>query len=462
MNTAKALHPEKIIRAALYPRVSTEEQVLHGDSLAAQEEELRRFAKAHGMKIVGVYRDEGNSARKPAFKRKVMMELLKDIEAGKIDRVLVTKLDRWFRNVREYHKIQEILEAHNVAWQATLESYETATADGRFKVNIMLSVAENEADRTSERIKFVNESKRQRKEACSGRVSYGYKVELINGAKRVVKDPETREFVQDFWDHYRKYESIRLAGMYVNEKHGIKRTYKAWGNTARSQMHTGIWRGVEDYCEPYISPEDWQRLHDYRIQKTSPNPSRVYLFTGLLNCPYCGARMVSTFSHPNKNGVVYKNYRCRQKRMNVCQEGETVAELKIEGALLSMVRSELEKFIMEVEVMEQAPKKKDSTMDVAKLTEQMRRLNAIYMAGNIDDDEYAKQTAGLKLKIEAAKAAAKDEVPPDIDVLRQFLKSDFETIYKTLDPEDKRRMWRSIIQEICVKDHKIQSIKFRA
>ena len=462
MNATNVLHPEKIIRAALYPRVSTEEQVLHGDSLAAQEEELRRFAKAHGMKIVGVYRDEGNSARKPAFKRKVMMELLEDVKAGKIDRILVTKLDRWFRNVREYHKIQEILEAHHVAWQATLESYETATADGRFKVNIMLSVAENEADRTSERIRFVNESKRRRREACSGRVSYGYKVEPIDGAKRVVKDPEVQEIVQDFWNHYRKYESIRLAGMYVNEKYGIKRTYKAWGNTARSRMHTGIWRGVEDYCEPYISPEDWQRLHDHRIPKVSQNPTRVYLFTGLLRCPYCGAMMTSTFSQPNKNGVEYNNYRCRQKKMNVCPEGETVAELKIERALLSMVRSELEKYIMEVDVMEQAPKKKDCAMDVAKLNEQMRRLNTIYMAGNIDDDEYAKQTAGLKLKIEAAKEAAKDEVPPDIDVLRQFLKSDFETIYETLDREDKRRMWRSIIQEIRIQDHAIQSIKFRA
>ena len=133
---------ETVLRVALYPRVSTEEQALHGYSLGAQEDHLVAFAKEHGYKIVGIYRDEGYSARKPAMKRKVMQRLIADVKAGKIDRILFIKLDRWFRNVREYHKIQAILEANNVTWQATMEDYNTNTADGRLKVNIMLSVTE--------------------------------------------------------------------------------------------------------------------------------------------------------------------------------------------------------------------------------------------------------------------------------------------------------------------------------
>lgn len=158
---------EKILRVALYPRVSTEEQFLRGYSLQTQEEVLTQYSNDHGYKIVGVYRDEGHSARKPALKRKVMQELLADVQTGKIDRILSIKLDRWFRNVREYHKIQEILEANNVTWQATMEDYNTATADGRLKVNIMLSVAENESDRTSERIKFVFDGSAAEKNGAS-------------------------------------------------------------------------------------------------------------------------------------------------------------------------------------------------------------------------------------------------------------------------------------------------------
>ena len=87
---------DRIIRVALYIRVSTEEQALHGYSLQAQEDELLHFAKEKKYKVVGTYRDEGFSARKPALKRKVMQELLDDVRAGKIDRILFIKLDRWF------------------------------------------------------------------------------------------------------------------------------------------------------------------------------------------------------------------------------------------------------------------------------------------------------------------------------------------------------------------------------
>ena len=86
------------------------------------------------------------------MKRPVMLQLLEDVKAGKIDRILFTKLDRWVRNVREYHNVQDILEAHNVTWQATLEDYDTMSANGRLRVNIMLSVNESESDWDSERI----------------------------------------------------------------------------------------------------------------------------------------------------------------------------------------------------------------------------------------------------------------------------------------------------------------------
>lgn len=456
---------EKIIRAALYPRVSTEEQVLRGDSLTAQEEELLRFAEMHGMKVVGIYRDEGNSARKPALKRKVMMDLLDDVKAGKIDRILVTKLDRWFRNVREYHKIQEILEQNNVAWQTTLESYDTATADGRFKVNIMLSVAENEADRTSERIRFINQSKLNRKEPRTGTLSFGYKTERVSGVKRVVKDPKTAPMVQDFWDHYRKYESIKLAGNFVNQKYGIKRTYKAWSTTAKSEMHTGNWLGVEDYCPAYISPKDWYHLQECRNVKTSSNPNRTYIFSGLVVCPGCGCLLTGvTTRHKRPGGkkAEWKNYRCHDRRMNICPAPATIAEKKLERMMLERLRPEMEKFIIEAEVKAQSTEKKSKAHDIAKLTEKMRRLNMIYMAGNIDDDEYAAQTEKLKLQLDAAKEEEKDERPPDLEVLKEFLKSDFEEIYQTLDDEDKRRMWRSIVSEIHVNKGEITNIVFRA
>lgn len=148
------------MRAALYIRVSTEEQARHGLSLAEQKESLERYAEAHEMEVVGIYEDAGISARKPYKKRPALLRLLEDCKSGKIDTILFIKLDRWFRNVAGYYDVQTQLDKYGVTWQATKEDYETRTASGRLKVNIMLSVAQDEADRTSERIKFINEGKK--------------------------------------------------------------------------------------------------------------------------------------------------------------------------------------------------------------------------------------------------------------------------------------------------------------
>ena len=106
-----------IPRAALYIRVSTEEQAMHGYSLQAQEDNLILYAQEHGYKIAGIYRDEGNSARKPITKRKVVLQLLEDVKQDKLDLILFIKLDRWTRNVEAYHTVQRVLDAHNVSWQ---------------------------------------------------------------------------------------------------------------------------------------------------------------------------------------------------------------------------------------------------------------------------------------------------------------------------------------------------------
>lgn len=455
----------KILRAALYERVSTEEQALHGDSLPAQEEALTAYAADNNLRIVDIYRDEGNSARKPALKRPVMLKLLEDVEADKIDIIIFTKLDRWFRNIREYYKVQAILEEHNVVWKAILEQYDTSTADGRLKVNIMLSVAENEADRTSERIKFVFDSKRKRKETTfrSDNPPYGYMVQKIDGVRRLVKNPETESHMQDFWDHLVKYNSVRLAGLYVNEKYGLDRRYKSWMGNARNELYTGTYRGVEDFCPAYVSHQDWEYIQQSHVLvKKTQRPERVYLFTGLLRCPVCGGTLKGTFkTYPKDRNIEYKSYRCNNGRLGICTYRGSLSQKKVEKYLLQNVKTELEQYIIDVEV-KQAERKPTAAADIVKLNEQIRRLNKIYMAGNMDDDEYTKKTTELKLKIEKARQAEQSERPPDLEVLKQFLKSDFETIYQTLAEEDKRYLWRSIISEIYVEGCRPIGIKFRA
>ena len=130
MSGKKSPVPE-VRRAALYIRVSTEEQAKKGYSLPAQKEDLESYAKKNGYAIVGYYIDEGKSARKKYTNRKEFMRMIEDVKADKIDVILFIKLDRWFRSVADYYKIQEILDAHGVAWKTTQEHYDTETTNGR-------------------------------------------------------------------------------------------------------------------------------------------------------------------------------------------------------------------------------------------------------------------------------------------------------------------------------------------
>ena len=165
------------MRVALYCRVSSEEQVRNGLSLGVQIDRLRQWAAEKRATVVREYIDAGVSGKLPYKKRPALSRFIQDIQSGlKVDSLVFIKLDRFHRNVKLYYQVVGIMEQYDVSWIATEENYDTATTDGRFKTNIMLAVAEQEADRVSDRIKFVFEDKKSRGEPTSGKIPYGYKV----------------------------------------------------------------------------------------------------------------------------------------------------------------------------------------------------------------------------------------------------------------------------------------------
>ncbi|MFI3202655.1 MAG: recombinase family protein, partial [Eubacteriales bacterium] len=117
-------------RIAIYIRVSTEEQHLHGLSLQAQRKALEEYANQMNYTVIDYYADEGISARKPMKYRKELLRLLEDVKNHRIDMILVTKLDRWFRNIKDYNITEEILSAHNCYWKTIYENYDSSTANG--------------------------------------------------------------------------------------------------------------------------------------------------------------------------------------------------------------------------------------------------------------------------------------------------------------------------------------------
>lgn len=438
-----------VLRAGLYERVSTDEQALHGYSIATQKDTLEEHCKEKGYKIVGHYTDEGISGAKPPLKRPALKQLLDDVQAGKIDVIVFTKLDRWFRSIEQYYKVQEILDKCNVPWQAVLEDYNTATADGRLKVNIMLSVAANERERTSERIKVVLENKFKNKVAAWGgpKRALGYKIEKDeNGVSRLVKDPETQHIAEEFWEMMINHSTLHQAGRHLNMTYGLNRSLRVWYGMRNSTIYYGEYNGIQDFCEPYISKDDWTRINTMP-QVKKRRTTEIHLFTGMMRCPICGNRLVVNTSK-NRYGTLYRSYRCANARAGLCtfkkSKNETVIETWLLDHLEEIIGDEIEKALVNKAKVKAKPK-----TDADKLKEQLRKLNVIYMAGGKTDEEYLQEVAELKALIDKASEEA-PQVEKDIAPLQKLLKSDYKALYETLSRENKRKFWRDLFKEIII------------
>ncbi len=447
----------KVLRAALYPRVSTEEQKLRGFSIDAQIDNLKEYCTKNKMKVVDVYIDEGVSGGKAAFRRPAMARLLQDVEDGKIDIILFTKLDRWFRNVKEYFKVQEILDKHKVEWKAIHEDYDTTTANGRMAITIFLAIAQNEREKTAERIKVVLEHKRKNKEACFGgpAIPMGYIKEADeNGVMRLVKDPETKQAVQEFWDIVIETNNLNKAIRHMFHVYGYKKDWKSWSRMTQSDFYCGIHRGIEDYCEAYVSPEQFIKFQETRPIKATPT-GRIYYFKGLMRCAKCGHKLCGDAD--TRKNTVYKTYRCVY-RSRGCDNFTGVSERKIEKQLLDGLKDFLRDEILRAEIEAKKPRPKPK-VDVNKLKEQIRRLTVVYMAGEKTDEEYTREVSEIKVEIAKAEATAPPE-PKDTTPLKELLETDFRSLYETFDDEEKQQFWLKTLKEIQLDGKTVKRVIF--
>jgi DNA invertase Pin-like site-specific DNA recombinase len=445
---------KRICRVALYGRVSTEEQALRGFSIEAQVDALKESAKKNNMKIVDIYLDEGISGARPPLKRPALNRLLEDVKAGKIDMILFTKLDRWFRSVKEYFKVQEILEDNKVEWKTILEDYDTSSANGQMAITIFLAVAQNERDRTAERIKVVLDHKRKNKEACFGgqAIPFGYKKEADeNGKMRLVKDPETMQACQEFWDILIESNNLNKAIRHMAHEYGITKDWKSWSRMTQSDFYCGIHRGVQDYCPMYVTPEEFLKFQERPTIKGTPT-GLPYYFRGLMRCPECGHKLCGECDR--RHGRTNKSYRCAIRGRG-CTNHKAVTELKIEKQLLADLEVWVRNTIAEVEIEANQPKNKnDAAQKIKKLKEQLRRMNIVYMAGNKSDEEYFKEDAELKLAISKAEKELETSKPRKVDHLKKLLETDFRGTYAILSAEEKQEFWQDLIKEIKIGDDK--------
>lgn len=435
-----------MLRAALYPRVSTEEQAKFGLSIHDQQNDLEKYAKANGMKIVGVFPDAGYSARKKIEKRPAMMKLLDAVKKDEIDIVLVTKLDRWFRNIGEYYKVQEILEAHHVSWKTIYEDYDTSTASGRLKINIMLAVAQDEADRASERIKKVLDAKRQRNEVCTGHVPKGYRVD----GKSVVIDEQAKPEVDNFFLAFLRTGSIYSA---IKGAPNLGLSYRSASNMLYNQGYVGDWYGIK--IPPYLTDEQFRQIQALRkrpVRKVAQN--RTYLFSGLLTCGECGRRIGG---RPRKlaSGGEHYVYNCDGKYQHKgCQNGANILETTIEDYLLNNIDEQI-KVLTTVKAIE--TNERNYAAEEKAIKKKLSKLTELYLDDLIGKDDYTRQYKSLTDAIAEIAKKKRQTRPREPQELETDFFGGWQDIYSKLSRENKKSFWKLKIKEIRLyKDRRIE------
>lgn len=449
--------PTKPLRVAPYIRVSGQEQAIKGLSLEAQQEDLLEYCRERGWIVVDVYVDAAKTARKSLGKRTNFLRMLEDVKRDKVDLVLFTRLDRWFRSVADYYKVMEVLEAHNCGWLTTQEQYDTTTANGRMFINLKLSIAQNEADLCAERISVVFDSKIKHGTSLSGNCPFGYRV---NEEKRLEVVPEQAVIVQDAFRHYKATVSQRGTIKYIRETYGVNWCDATFRRMLCERLYTGYYekngRVNENFC-PAIIP---QGLFD-TVQKLTANNAkssptgRVYLFTSILVCAECGHKLVGL----QTNGIVY--YRCNQHfQRDRCAHAKQAREDAVEAWLFDNLGRVFQDWRAEWEVKEAQRKRTAAAVDRAAVRRKLSRLKELYVNEVIDLEEYKRDYETYTALLDECPATPPPK-RPDFEAVEAFLAQDFRQMYDALEREEKRALWRSIIKEIRINnDQQITGIVF--
>ena len=204
--------------AAIYIRVSTEDQARHGISLQAQEDSLKNYCNALGYQIFKIYRDEGISAKDIAH-RPQMVQMLSDAESKKFQAIFIYKLDRFSRSLMDLINTIDKLKEWGIDFVSMQDKIETTSASGKLMFHIISAFAEFERNVTSERTRFTMKAKFQRGGLIT-KAPLGYKIinkELFPGDNSYI----VQEIFQAFLNN--DTSLTQLAKKYGLSVNGLKK-----------------------------------------------------------------------------------------------------------------------------------------------------------------------------------------------------------------------------------------------
>jgi site-specific DNA recombinase len=446
---------EDIMTIGIYIRVSTEEQAKEGYSIPAQKERLIAHCTSLGWTDYKFYIDEGVSAKDT--NRPKLQDLLDDVKKGKISTVLVYRLDRFTRKVKDLYTLLETLSQYNCAFKSATEPYDTSSAMGKMFMGLVALIAEWETANLSERIKMALEEKVSSGERV-GNIPYGFD---LNDSEKLVQNEKEAPVILEMIDKLKSGMSVHALANYLTKVNDDRTTWHATAiyRILQNPALYGATRWNDKIYEDthpeaaIVSKVEFGKLQlllqdrgQHRMREVKTN----YLFQGVLVCPQCGNHLaVNRYVRNRKDGTQYQGavYKCQ----HCYKAGNTMLSIG-EHRFLTALYEYMTNFKIDqfepIEVPDETKKYKVQLKQIEKKREKFQRA---WASDKITDEEFDKlmdETRGiydsLKKKISESTTAA-----PTItkEELEEIVVS-FNDNFRVLTDDEKREFVSRFIRKI--------------
>lgn len=477
------------LRAAMYTRVSTEEQVNEGFSLRDQKESIDAYAERHGLTIVSEYTDAGKSG-KSIDGRPQMIRLLEDARRKKFDVVIVTRLDRLGRNTGDSIKISELFDKNNVKLISLSESIDTTTPTGKAFFNFLSTMNQLERDTIAARVKS-GMTQRAREGKWNGGICFGYEV----SNKKLEVNTEEARIVEEIFDYADQgFGYKKIAGILNRKGYTTKRGHAFSIGTLKGILDNPIYIGkirfnqhvdwanrrragknpdvliVDGEHEPIISDDLWKRVQHKRSTRSfkAVQSLQPYILTKLIRCPQCGAGMVAGKATSAKK--TYRYYKCgtfHNKGSSECSSNTINADLAEQQVFEEFKRIVTDTHFLQRLVQKMNSEREHSTEPllkekrsltaafnksekyIANLTEKLMKDPELLplFEEKLKEQQASKQALQLQLENLEEELATTTNEPIDLMAFHYLVKN-IDTIIEKADSNEKKDLLRMIIKEI--------------
>jgi len=460
------------IRAALYVRVSTMEQANEGYSVGVQKEKLHKYAEAQSYNIADIYSDEGFSGKD--LMRPEMERLINDVKSGKIDTVLIYKLDRLSRHVKDVLELVELFDKFNVTLYSLNENLDLSSPFGRAALKMSATFSELERETIVERMEMgKNARARSGKYSCPGKSPFGYK--LNKEADRLEIVPEEAEAVRDMYAKYIEGYSFRKLYSYCKAKYPTIRFFTnsmCCKPVIERPMYAGYYYHNGELIkainfDPIISYETYLQAQEAIKRNTTKreHDNSPYLLTGLIVCGKCGRAFSGKRRTHKVNGKIkytYTSYGCMARlKYNSSEHGTKPCDNEIypteeleqiiDNAVSNLTFTEFT-----------SPQATTGLIDKlltenSELKKQKAALLDLYLAESIDKDVYTEKYEALNKRIQKNLIVIDNEKQtilksPTVSI--EYLK-ERQREYPNASKKEKRLFLQQMIKQIVVDDENI-------